>query len=58
MQYIKQFMIIMAFTLVGQALKALIPLPVPASIYGLVLLFLAVLLKDLLSTPTTKEERV
>ena len=43
MQYIKQFMIIMAFTLVGQALKALIPLPVPASIYGLVLLFLALL---------------
>lgn len=43
MQYIKQFMIIMAFTLVGQALEALLPLPVPASIYGLVLLFLALL---------------
>lgn len=43
MQYIKQFMIIMAFSLVGQALEALIPLPVPASIYGLVLLFLALL---------------
>ena len=36
-------MIIMAFTLVGQALEALLPLPVPASIYGLVLLFLALL---------------
>ena len=43
MQYIKQFMIILAFSLVGQALEALIPLPVPASIYGLVLLFLALL---------------
>ena len=36
-------MIILAFSLVGQALEALIPLPVPASIYGLVLLFLALL---------------
>ena len=43
MQYVKQFMIIIVFSLVGQALEALIPLPVPASIYGLVLLFLALL---------------
>lgn len=43
LQYLKQFMIIIAFSLVGQALEALLPLPVPASIYGLVLLFLALL---------------
>lgn len=43
MQYVKQFMIILAFSLVGQALETLIPLPIPASIYGLVLLLVALL---------------
>ncbi len=43
MQYVKQFMIILAFSLVGQAMETLIPIPVPASIYGLVLLLLALL---------------
>ena len=43
LRYIKQFMIILAFSLVGQALETLLPLPVPASIYGLVLLFLALM---------------
>ena len=41
MKYITQFLIIMLFTFVGQLLQTLIPLPVPAAIYGLVLLFLA-----------------
>lgn len=40
MKYIKQFGIILAVTCVGEILKYLIPLPVPGSIYGLVLLFL------------------
>lgn len=39
MKYIKQFGIILAVTCVGEIFKYLIPLPVPASIYGLVLLF-------------------
>ena len=43
MQYLKQFMIILAFSLVGQALEKLVPLPVPAAVYGLVLLLLALL---------------
>ncbi len=43
MQYVKQFMVIIVFSLVGQALETLVPLPVPASIYGLVLLLLALL---------------
>ena len=43
MQYLKQFMIILAFSLVGQALETLIPLPVPAAVYGLVLLLVALL---------------
>ena len=41
MKYLSQFLIIMGFTLLGEALQRLIPLPVPASVYGIVLLFLA-----------------
>lgn len=40
MKYIKQFSIIALMTFVGEVLNLLIPLPVPASIYGMVLLFL------------------
>lgn len=35
----------MGFTLAGEALQRLIPLPIPASVYGLVLLFTALCLK-------------
>ena len=45
MKYINQFLIIFGFTLAGSALQFLIPLPIPASVYGLVLLFLALCLK-------------
>ena len=45
MKYLSQFLIILSFTLAGEALQRLIPLPVPASVYGLVLLFLALCLK-------------
>ena len=41
MKYIKQLLIIIAFSLTGEALAALIPLPIPAAIYGLVLLLIA-----------------
>ena len=41
MKYLKQMLVILAFTFVGEGLAALIPLPVPAAIYGFVLLFLA-----------------
>ena len=41
MKYLSQFCIILGFTLVGEALQRLLPLPIPASVYGLVLLFLA-----------------
>lgn len=43
MRYLKQALIIFAFTMIGQALQWLIPLPVPAAIYGFALLFLALL---------------
>ena len=45
MKYLSQFCIILGFTLLGEALQRLIPLPIPASVYGLVLLFLALCLK-------------
>ena len=45
MKYLPQFVIIMGFTLLGEALQRLIPLPIPASVYGLALLFLALCLK-------------
>lgn len=38
MRYLGQFSIILLFSLAGEALHALLPLPVPASIYGIVLL--------------------
>ena len=41
MKYLRQIVIILAFSFVGEALSLLIPLPIPGSIYGIVLLFLA-----------------
>lgn len=41
MKYIFQFLRILGFCLAGELLHWLLPLPVPASIYGLVLLLLA-----------------
>ena len=52
MKYMKQFLIILAFTGLGEALAYLIPLPVPAAIYGLVLLLLS------LGTGILKTEQV
>jgi len=40
MKYIRQSAIILSVTCVGELLKYLIPLPIPASIYGLIMLFL------------------
>ena len=41
MKYILQFEIIIAISLVGELLNRLIPLPIPASIYGMIILFTA-----------------
>ena len=40
LKYAKQFTIIMLISLIGECLNNLIPLPIPASIYGVVILFL------------------
>lgn len=39
MKYLHQLCVILAFSFAGEALQRLIPLPVPASVYGLALLF-------------------
>ena len=43
MGYVFQFMIISGFTLLGELLHNLLPLPVPSSVYGMILLFIALL---------------
>ncbi len=41
MKYIKQFTIILTISLIGEMLNRIIPLPIPASIYGMVIMFTA-----------------
>lgn len=41
MNYLKQLLIILLFCFLGQLLETLLPLPIPAAIYGLVLLLIA-----------------
>ena len=44
MKYLKQLLIILVFTFAGEILHYVVPLQIPASIYGLVLLFAALVL--------------
>ena len=53
MKLLKQLLIILAVALAGEALSALIPLPIPASIYG-VILMLALLISGLLKVEQVK----
>ena len=43
MKYVKEIVWIIAFTFIGEALNKLLPLPVPAGVYGLLLLLLALI---------------
>lgn len=43
MRLLKQFMIILMITFLGEGLKYILPLPIPASIYGMVILFVCLL---------------
>lgn len=45
MKYLRQMFIILAISLIGELLKYFLPLPIPASIYGMVILFLCLLTK-------------
>ena len=39
MKYMKQFLLILIITFLGEVVKEILPFPIPASIYGLLLLF-------------------
>ena len=54
MKYLRQLLIILIFSFIGEVLHSLIPIQVPASIYGLVLLFIA-LLTGIIQLPQVKE---
>lgn len=41
MKFMKQFAIIITITFMGEILRYIIPLPIPASIYGLVIMIIA-----------------
>ena len=45
MRYVIQLFIIICFSFAGELLHCVLPFPIPASIYGIILLFLALELK-------------
>lgn len=45
MRFIRQFLIILFVSFLGEVLKAVLPLPIPASIYGLVIMLALLVLK-------------
>lgn len=54
MKFLRQFMIILLLSFLGEVLKIFIPLPIPASVYGLVLMLLC-LVTGILKTSQVKE---
>lgn len=54
MKFVKQFGIILLLSFIGEVLRFLIPLPIPASVYGLVLM-LAALMTGILKVEQVKE---
>ena len=54
MYYLRQFFIILAISLIGETLSFLIPLPIPASIYG-ILILLALLISGRLRLESVKD---
>lgn len=52
MKYIYQCCLIFLFTFIGEVLARLVPVPVPAAIWGLILMFIA------LCTKLVKEEQI
>lgn len=54
MKYIKQFLIIIGISFLGELLKLILPLPIPASIYGMVLMF-AGLISGVIKLESVKE---
>ena len=54
MKYLQQFLLILCISFVGEFLKYVLPLPIPASIYGMVILFIG-LLTGLIKLEQVKE---
>lgn len=54
MKFLRQFMIILLLAFLGEVLKMFIPLPIPASVYGLVLM-LVCLMTGVLKTSQVKD---
>ena len=54
MKFLRQFIIILLLSFLGEVLKMFIPLPIPASVYGLVLMLLC-LVTGILKTSQVKE---
>ena len=54
MKFLRQFMIILLLSFLGEVLKMFIPLPIPASVYGLVLM-LVCLMTGILKTSQVKD---
>lgn len=54
MKFLRQFMIILLLSFLGEVLKMFIPLPIPASVYGLVLM-LVCLMTGVLKTSLVKD---
>lgn len=57
MKVLRQFLIILMISLLGEILNRLLPFPVPASVYGLVLMLTA-LMTGLIRVPQVKEASV
>jgi holin-like protein len=43
MKYLKQLTIILVISFIGEILKTILPFPIPASIYGMVILFVCLM---------------
>lgn len=54
MKYLKQFAIILTISFLGEILNSLIPLPVPASIYGIIIM-LTLFFTGILKTDHVKQ---
>lgn len=54
MKYVRQFLIILVISAMGELLYTLLPLPIPASVYGLVLM-LAALMTGILKLEQVRE---
>ena len=57
LRYLKQFGIILGISFLGEILYHLIPLPIPASIYGIVLMFVARMTKTVVISDIQETSR-